>query len=255
MRFQRILLIMSIGFVVFGTPAQENIPRGTIIPVKLNSSLSSQKSKAGELISARVAQDVPLPNGMKIREGAKMMGHVIEARPSNAGSPANISFIFDHVALGKKNLPITTNLRALASFVEVEQAQIPPAGMGEGDLWSSRTTVQIGGDVVYWGGGPVESSAGPVGKPVDGIATTGVLVMVRAKPGSPCHGEIGEHQGPQALWVFSSDACGVYGLNRITIAHAGRTKPIGIIELVAEAGQVSVQSGSAALLRVIGFQD
>ena len=56
--------------------AQENIPQGTIIPVRLNSTLSSQKTKPGQSISGRVMQDVPLPDGMKLRGGTRIMGHV-----------------------------------------------------------------------------------------------------------------------------------------------------------------------------------
>lgn len=252
MRIQKLLLLIGAGFLALSAYAQGSIPSGTIILVRLNSSLSSKSRKAGQSISARVAQDVPLPHGARIPEGAKVTGHVIEVRPPRPGSPAHISFVFDRLVFRKKSLAVTTNLRALASAFEVDQAQIPPVGIGEGDTWSSRVTVQVGGDVVYWGGGHVEGGTGPVGKPVDGITTTGVLVNVSAKPGSPCHGETGEHQGPQALWIFSSDACGLYGLPDTTIAHAGRTQPIGVIELSSAKGHVDIKGGSGALLRVIG---
>lgn len=251
MRIRNLLLWVGIGLAAQGAFAQDTVPSGTIIPVRLNSSLSSQKSKVGETISARVAQDVPLPGGARIHAGAKIIGHVTGVQLPSAGSPAQLTFVFDHLVLGKKSLPIKTDLRALASPFEVDQAQIPPVGLGEGDTWSSRVTEQIGGDTVYWGGGPVEGSNGPVGKPVDGIDTTGVLVTISAKPGSPCRGEVGEHRGPQAVWVFSSDACGVYGLPGMVIAHAGRKQPIGIIVLSVARGQINIRSGSAALLRVI----
>jgi hypothetical protein len=257
MRFRQLLLLtgaflLSMSFSA--AAAQKSalrIPSGTIIPVRLNSTLSSQKTKPGARISARIQQDVPLPDGRKIREGAKVTGHVIEARPKTQGSAAQISLVFDRVVEGKRSTPVTTNLRALASMMEVDQAQIPPRGMGESDVWASRTTVQVGGDVVYWGGGPVENSTGVVGKPVDGESTTGVLVKLTVDPGSPCHGEIGEHQGPQALWVFSSDACGLYGIPGMTVAHYGRTKPVGVVELVSESDNIKVRSGSGLLLRVI----
>ena len=74
--------------------------------------------------------------------------------------------------------------------------------------------------MVYWGGGPVENRTGPVGEPASG--TTDVLVKLSAKPGSPCEGD--ENQGPQALWAFSSDACGVLGLPDAILLHAGHQR-------------------------------
>jgi hypothetical protein len=246
---------IGVALISLGAFAQQKnfeIPSGTIIPASLNTTLSSQKSKAGEAISARVAQDVPLPNRMKIKEGAKLYGHVIGARLKTAGSDAQVSFAFDCLAMGKQRFALTTNLRALASMMDVDEAQIPVRGMGESDSWANRTTVQVGGDAVYWGGGPVENSEGPVGKPLGGWVTSGVLVKATAKPGSPCHGEIGDHQGPQAFWVFSSDACGIYGIPGARVEHYGRTKPAGVIELISDSGNIKVRSGSGLLLRVIG---
>lgn len=244
-----------VGFVcaVFAAFGQQPIPRGTIIPVQLNGTLSSKNAKPNKAISARVMQDVPLPDGMKIREGTEVTGHVIGVRAATQGTRPLISFAFDRVLVSRQGLPVTTDLRALASFSAVDSAQIPEFGMGEGESWSNRTTTQVGGDSVYWGGGPVVSSVGPVGKPLVG-ADTGVLVRVTAKPGSPCRGEIDENQSVQALWVFSSDACGVYGLDGLTIAHAGRTEPLGVIELSSSGREVKVAGGSGMLLRVIGLE-
>lgn len=250
MKIRKIILSISIGLFAFAAYAQEAIPRGTIIPVSLTSSLSWQKAKPGQTISARVMQDVPLPNGMKIPEGARIVGHIIEVRSATQAVAGHLSLAFDRVILSKKSLPLTMNLRALASPTDVEGAQIPVTGMGCGDTSHSWTTVQVGGDVVYWGGGPVENSTGRVGDPVTG--TTGVLVKVTSKPGSPCRGEIGESHTPQPLWVFSSDACGVYGLSDIAIVHAGRTEPLGVIELGSKRGDARVPNGSGMLLRAIG---
>ena len=237
---------IGVALISLGAFAQQQnfeIPSGTIIPASLNTTLSSEKSKAGEAISARVAQDVPLPNRMKIKEGAKLYGHVISARPKTAGSDAQISFVFDRLVVGKQRLALTANLRALASMMDVDEAQIPVRGMGESDSWANRTTVQVGGDAVYWGGGPVENSEGPVGQPLSGWVTSGVLVKATAKPGSPCHGEIGDHQGPQAFWVFSSDACGIYGIPGARVEHHGRTKPAGAIELFRTAATSKFAAG------------
>jgi len=198
-------------------------------------------------------QDVPLAGGRKIREGTKVTGHVIEMRKAGQGTGPLISFAFDRVLVSRTGLglPVTTDLRALASAAEVESAFLPDFGMGEGMSWSARTTVQVGGDLVYWGGGPVVGRTGDVGKPLV-AADSGVLVRVTANPGGPCRGEIDENHGLQALWVFSSDACGVYGLDGLAIAHAGRTEPVGVIKLTSNGREIRIGGGSGMLLRVIG---
>lgn len=242
------VLVLALGIAL---QAQEAVPPGTIIPVALKSSISSEKAKPGMAVSARVMQDVPLPNNKKIREGSKVTGHVTAVQQGSNGAGPSVSLAFDHVLIGKEDVPITTDLRAIASFSEVDGAQIPAFGMGEGESWNNRVTTQVGGDTVYWGGGPVVSWLGPVGKPLGGSANTGVLVKVTSKPGSPCRGEVEGNDRVQALWVFSSDACGVYSMDGLTIAHAGRTEPLGVIELSTKEQEVKVPSGSGMLLRVI----
>jgi len=239
---------VSIAFFALtaGLRADESIPAGTIIPVMLNSTLSSAKSKPGQMITARVMQDVPLPRGSAIHAGAKVIGQIISVTPASNGVPASISFRFDALKTAKSKIPIATNLRAIASFVEVEQAQIPITGPDRGTPDTAWTTVQIGGDAVYRGGGPVEGFGGKVGEPV----YNGVLSRLSPNPDRGCRGSIDASDAPQALWVFSADACGAYGLPNLTIRHAGRTDPAGEISLESKKGQVDVNAGAGILLRV-----
>ena len=109
--------------------AQDKIPAGTmILPVQLNSSLRSDKARVGEQISARVMQDVPLPGGRKIHAGAKVIGHIVSTRPAANGMIADLSLRFDTLAMGKRSVSIITNLRALATMMDVSEAQIPESG-------------------------------------------------------------------------------------------------------------------------------
>jgi hypothetical protein len=225
--------------------AQNTIPAGTILPVALNSSLNSRKVKSGQVITARVMQDVPLP-GSTIHAGAKVVGRVIDVKPANGASGGQISFRFDTLVLSKQRIPITTNLRALASMMAVEAAQLPESGPDRGTSQNAWTTDQIGGEVVYRGGGPVADGLRAVGEPTYG----GVLVHVSAKPGTPCRGDIEGNDRLQALWVFSSDACGVYDFADLTIVHAGRTNPLGEITLGSDKSDANVRAGSGMLLRV-----
>jgi hypothetical protein len=226
--------------------AQNTIPAGTILPVALNSSLNSRKVKPGQVITARVMQDVPLSPGSTIHAGAKVIGRVIDVKPANGGSGAQVSFRFDTLVASKRRIPIITNLRALASMMAVEAAQLPESGPDRGTSQNAWTTDQIGGEVVYRGGGPVADGLRSVGEPTYG----GVLVHVSAKPGSPCRGEIEGNDRLQALWVFSSDACGVYEFADLAIVHAGRTDPVGEITLASNKGEVNVRAGGGMLLRV-----
>jgi hypothetical protein len=233
------------------SPPESNpvIPRGTILPVRLNSTLSSVKCRKGQVVTGRIMQDIPVSTGVGIKEGSKILGHIVEVTPATVGAPARISLQFDKLVSSHQTISITTNLRAIAGFMRIIEAQTPTMGPGESDVYRWLTTVQVGGDVVYGEGGPVttgENANQVVGNKVNG----GVLGQVRAKEGTKCRGAIDGNDSPQALWVFSSDACGPYGLEHISIAHAGRTDPTGVIVLASAKGSLNLPSGAGMLLRV-----
>jgi len=192
-------------------------------------------------------QDVPLGNSATIHAGAIVLGHVVDVTSPNPAAQASLTLRFDTLVQRDQSISIVTNLRALASTLEVEFAEIPPIGAGESDVYDWLTTVQVGGDVVYGHGGIVTNEGGAVGRAVN----NGVLVQISAKPGSKCRGPIEGNDRAQALWVFSSDACGLYGFPPLRINHAGRTEPVGEIVLTSDNGPVKIRSGSGMLLRVM----
>jgi hypothetical protein len=245
--------LLLVAFACFSTSgagalfSQTVVAPGTILPISLNNSLSSRKSKPGDVISGRIMQDVPLQNGSSIHSGTRVMGHILSVTPAANGGDAQISFQFDSIQLGHSAIPVNTNLRALASLSEIDDAQLPLYGGDRGTPSTAYTTVQIGGDeVVYRVGGPVARGDTVVGKPVYG----GVLVSVSSAPGAPCRGAIEGNNQPQALWLFSSDACGVYGYAGVSIGHAGRFNPAGQTLLSTSGRELNIRAGSGLLLRV-----
>ncbi len=175
------------------------------------------------------------------------MGHVVAVSPATKEGRAQLSFEFDTLVVGKRRVPITTNLRALASMMGVFETQIPNNGPDRGTSDASWTTTQVGGEVVYRGGGPVANGLHTVGDPVP----NGVLAGIAAKPHSKCRGDLDADHRPQALWVFCSDACETYGFPDVSILHAGRTPPAGQIVLISDHGDIILRGGSGMLLRVI----
>ena len=242
--------LLFVTLIAFSMPlfAQDKVPAGTILPVRLNSSLRSNKAREGDRISARVMQDVPLPGGRKIHAGAKVIGHIVSATPAVNGMMSDLTLRFDTLALGKQRVAMITNLRALASMMDVEDAQVAPTGPDRGTPWAWRTRNLIGDEVAY-GEGPVSHGTDIVGQAL----ADGVLIPVRPNPVAGCRGGTSDNAGPQALWVFSSDACGLYDLPKLTLAHAGRTDPVGLIKFSSDKGNVKVPGGSGMLLRVNGI--
>ena len=205
-----------------GEDAAELIPAGTLLPVTLNSALRSDKSGRGAKISATVMQDVPLGAGKTLRSGSKLTGHVVEATTTGKRSDeSKISFQFDELRFENRTVPITANLRALASFIEVHAAQIPTAG-GDGISEADWSLLKIGGDQKHIG----------------------------SDMGSECGDGKNANNTAQEFWLFSPDACGTYGLGDLQISRSGRTAPLGEITLTSNGKVVKVDRGSAMLLRV-----
>lgn len=213
--------------------AQNAIPADTVLPVRLTTGLNAGKIKAGKEIRTQVMQDIP---GTTIRRGAHVLGHVVSV------TPTRLELRFDTLVTKQTRIPLTTRLRALASMLEVDTTQIPQEGSARGlPSVLELTTTQVGGEQVYRGAWIVARGITHVGEPT----AYGVLAKLNSNP--PCRG----NDTPQALWVFSTDACGPYGFNDLTIEHSGRTDPVGTIVLASKTEKINIRAGSGFLLRVI----
>ncbi len=222
--------------------AKNGLPAGTILPVSLDRGIQANHVHPGMEIRAKVMQSVP---GTAVRRGAEVIGHVVQVETAKKGE-TRLTIRFDAVRIHKKQIPLKASLRALASFLEVEEAQDPEDMSSRGLNEESWTTEQIGGDQVYRGGGPVTEGKVKVGTP----EPYGVLAVPRTQPNQPCRGAIGASSQPQALWFFSANACGVYGYSHLRIVHAGRAAPAGTIVLHTDRGKLVLYAGSGMLLRV-----
>ena len=225
----------------------ELIPAGTVLPVTLNSTMRSDKSISGAPITATLMQDVSLGDGKTLPAGSRITGHVIATiTPGKGSDDSGISFQFEQVRLGNQTVPVTTSLRAIASWIEVSDAQVPTGG-GDVDSSSSWTLVQIGGDQVSYGmGGPVMLGSEAVGT----YTSQGVLAKTTARVGAECRDRMDSNANPQAFGIFSVNACGTYGLDDAHILRSGNTEGLGEVTLVSHRKSLKIGKGSAMLLQV-----
>jgi hypothetical protein len=224
------------------------VPVGVIIPVTLGQTLSVEHAQAGQEIEGRVKQDVPLTKHDKIAVKSRVVGRIVSVTKVGDGPGVDVSLRFEKIEYRKEMIPIAVSLRAMASYQAVRAAQTPFTGADNGTPAGWANTVQIGGDIRYGDGGEVRSrQKQKVGKGVIG----GVLVHVFEQPGSECEGPVNGDDRLQALWVFSSDACGVYGMNGVKIVKTGKKEPVGGITLRFEKADMEISADDAMLLRVV----
>ena len=236
-----ILLMLPSLCAAAATP-EVPLSAGAILPVSLDHGLDTKKVHAGQAIRGEIMQDIP---GSHVRRRAHIVGQVVSVTASGIG-PAELALRFDAIEQHGRRIPLgPTSLRALASFFVVEEAKMPEATMDRGTTPETATTEQIGGEQVYRGGGPVASGLETVGVP----GPWGAIARPRPNRQLGCRGEVGGNQ-PQALWLFSTDACGLYGFPGLRIAHAGRDDPVGTIVLRSDSGRINLPSGTGILLRV-----
>jgi hypothetical protein len=229
-----LLLILLVAAAATLADAVSSPPPGTVLPVQLSTTLGSRLNP-GQQIHASVMQNVLLPAG-KLPERSKLIGHVVSVAPDQ------IVIQFDSLHVEHQVIPVLVSLRAIASPLEVEDAQLPSTGPDRGTSSASWVTDQIGGEVAYRGSDLMDASTA-VGKTlIDGSTVAPLEASSRGCSASDT---------AQALWVFSSGACGVYGYPELTIAHAGRTAPVGQIALRFNGRKPLVRSGSGLLLRVV----
>lgn len=234
------------------TASADQLPPGTVIPVLLETTLDSRSGKAGQRVVATIGQTISLGDRV-ILVRSKLLGQVTEVS-GNSGR-ATLAVRFDRLLPRKSNtpLPLDVLLRAVASPMAVaDSGGTTTVGMGWNNSPAVWTTPQIGGDVVYRGGGSVVNSFGQtVGEPVHGGLFTkwsGVLANVSNPAGSACQ-NLPLSGSPQSVWIFSASACGVYGLG----FHGVSYENLASGEILFSAPQrVKIPGGSAFLLTVAG---
>ncbi|HVT96847.1 MAG TPA: hypothetical protein VHE33_05020 [Acidobacteriaceae bacterium] len=244
-----LLLTASAAALAISALAQP-IPAATAIPIVLTKTITAGQAHPGDPIAARTLQAVLLPGARLLPAGTLLTGHIVTASPFHfdatpyaAQQPSTLSIHFDAIEHGSAT-PVSLSLRAIAGSVASHEAQVPHL-LDETD--GSNTRELIGGETAS----PLDKTIqAPDGTIVGYNRTQGLFahLLAAASPADPnltCNATSTE----QSLGLFSADACGVYGLNAVSLANNGVTD--GTFLLESRQRSVQLDAGTTALLEVL----
>jgi hypothetical protein len=93
------------------TPAIEMSP----VNGELVSKLDSKTAKTGDSVVVQTKSTVKTADGTEIPKGAKLVGHVLAAKPSGAGENSQVALQFDHIELkGGQSVPVHSQIQSIA---------------------------------------------------------------------------------------------------------------------------------------------
>ncbi len=150
------------------TPAPIVIPEGTVLPVVLETELSSDKSREGDVIVARLSEDVKVGERVVLKEGTELRGLVTSAVPSGrVKGRAQLAFDFDKLVADGKERPVA--LRAVDLSAESNKKHdtaVIAGAAGAGAIIGAITDGKKGA---------------AIGTALGGAAGTGVVLATKGK--------------------------------------------------------------------------
>jgi hypothetical protein len=217
----------------------------TTLPIVFTKTVSANRSRIGDSVSAKTSQIVHLPNGEVIPAGAKISGHVVAANsfvydktPYARQKQSALSIKFDSLEFQEGTLPINVTVRAMADPVTSEDARTPLAS----DVDPQGTVTQIGGDQLTPSQHEVFSRDGDV---VAYNRRGGVYAHLIANGG--CDGSSVE----VSVGIYSASACGLYGFARVFAQETGSEAKPSTLTLVSTHVSPKIWKNSTALLEVL----
>ena len=156
------------GFLRVLKPDPITIPEGTTFPLVLETAMSSESSRSGDVIVARLAEDVRVGEKVRVPSGSEVRGRVTTAVPSGrVKTRARLAFGFDTLVVDGKEHSIGTG----------------PIDITAGDTHKKdAVTVGIGAGAGAIVGAIVDGKKGAgIGALIGGAAGTGVVLTNTGK--------------------------------------------------------------------------
>src|ERR1700674_766069 len=230
-----------------------SISSGSKIDATLATSLDAKRSKPGDEVEARAAEDVKQDGKVVLKKGTRLVGHVTQAQARAKGqTQSQLGIVFDHAVLKNgQEVPFSASIQALAS---AQSATAATAGADDviatgGGMGAAQGSARNGGGLASG----LPSTAGATAG-----ATTGTVMNTASSASSTAGGTLntaahstGAVGGLTSSGRLASNSSGVFGLEGLSIDSAASSATQGSM-IVSATKNVHLDSGTQLLLRTSG---
>jgi len=228
-----------------GPPEQagSSLAAGSSVNAVLSKPVDSERAKPGDPVSARTTQAVKTEDGILIRSGSQLIGH-IGPREAAAGGAAgsSIALVFDRAVMKDGHeVPLRhVTIRALAA-AESGAA----AGVGDSRAMMGASGAMAGGGRAGLGGGLVGRTGGTVGGTAGGaVGGAGSIGSAGRRALQPGPGASG---GLDASGMLTTQSVGVFGLRGVSLATDDAASMTGSI-VTSGGKRLRLDEGTQLLL-------
>jgi len=145
----RFLHIFAVAGALLSTPGiiaaqQVSIPEGTVIELRMDTSLSSASSRVNDAFKASVFRSVSLDGRIAVPEGSIVSGRVTSVQPAERSSQSGVIGVeFSQLSIGGRSYPILGTLTSLRA--EERKQIIDEESRVTGSSSTKRNILFIGG--------------------------------------------------------------------------------------------------------------
>lgn len=226
-----------------------SISNGSKIDATLATSLDAKRSKPGDEVEARAAEDVKQDGKVVLKKGTRLVGHVTQAQARAKGqTQSQLGIMFDHAILKNgQEVPFTASIQALAAAQTAAAAST-----GADDIVASGSGMASGQGMARSGGGLAGGVASTAGTTA-GAATGSVMNTASSVPATAggslntvtrSTGAVG---GLTSTGRLASNSSGVFGMEGLSIDSAASSATQGSM-IVSATKNVHLDSGTQLLL-------
>jgi hypothetical protein len=227
-----------------------SISNGSKIDATLATSLDAKRSKAGDPVEARAAQDVKQDGKVVLKKGTRLVGHVTQAQARASGqTQSQLGIVFDHAVLKNgQEVPFNASIQALAAAQSATAASTgaddviaSSSGMGAAQ-GSARSGGGLAGGVASTAGATAGAATGAVMNTASSVPATAGGTLNTATRST---GAVG---GLNSTGRLASNSSGVFGMEGLSIDSAASSATQGSM-IVSSTKNVHLDSGTQLLLR------